>query len=164
MTTSPLDSAPEALGPALRLPAEVRDDPDLVALHQEWVNKLKAEAMGLPMHTVQQFLLERIATLYVMIRYRELHDPVEEPEDESLRDRRLRVESAMAREKESHATWLALVREWNKVLATGNEQLRDAVLAEAEKIALDAVALVEDTTVRQTLRRHFKERFAAIGY
>lgn len=132
---------------AIRLPAEVAADPRYVALYQEWLEKLRAEAVGIPMHTVQQFLLERIASGYVVIRYRENEDTWATP--------------TMARGANAH--WLDLVKEWNKVLAANQELQRDAVARAAEQAALDSLSMIEDPELRGRLRQHFKERFSAIG-
>lgn len=136
---------------AFRLPALVADDPELAALHTEYVNALRAESAGLPMHTVQQFLLERIATMYTVIRYREIN-----PGDDVAWTARF--------SKDYTDQWLGMVKEWNKVLSSGHEALRAQVLQESEQIALESLALVEDPETRQKLRRHFKERYAALGY
>ena len=147
-TDNPLDNADE-LSVIFRLPADVvENEPELAELHLEWIDRLRSESRGIPMHTVQEFILERIATKYVMLRYRELHGGW------------VGVNS----EKDAHSQWLDLVKEWNKVLAAGHEQLRDAVLQQAEQISREALELIEDDETRRTLRRHFKERFASIGY
>lgn len=148
---------------AFRLPAALADDPELVEMHREWVNKLRAESAGLPMHTVQEFLLERIATGYVMLRHREIHTPDLLEVDDPVVRTRLRV-TAERNDKDATDQWLSMVKEWNKVLSSGHEQLREQVLRESEQIALDALSLVEDKDTRQKLRLHFKERYAAIGY
>ncbi len=150
MTDSPLDSASEqGIERAFRLPDYIEEDDDLRALYEDMVRRLRAESMGIPMHTAQELLLERIATKYVIIRYRETHGW---------------VGLGVNAEKEANQQWLEMLKEWNRVLAAGHEQLRDAILREAENIALDAVSLLGDPDDRQKIRRHFKERFAALGY
>lgn len=150
MTDSPLDAAPaDGLERAFRLPEHIAADEDLSALYTEMVSRLRSESLGIPMHTAQEILLERIATKYVLIKYRE-----------QVGWAGLGVNG----EKDANQQWLEMVKEWNRVLAQGHEQLREAVLSQAEKIALDAISLLEDPDDRQKLRRHFKERFAAIGY
>lgn len=150
MSDSPLDAAPaDALDRAFRLPTHIAEDEDLRVLYQEMVSRLRAESLGLPMHTAQEILIERIATKYVQIKYREEHGW---------------AGMGVNGEKDANAQWLDLLKEWNRVLAAGHEQLRDALLKQAEQIAIEAVNLVDDSDTRQTLRRHFKEKFAAIGY
>lgn len=148
MTDSPLDAEPDdRLERAFRPPQYIAEDEELNALYEEMVGRLRAEALGIPMHTMQQFLIERIATKYVIIRYREEHGWV-----------------GINTEKEFNQQWLELLKEWNRVLQSSQEQMRDALLREAEKISVDAVNLVPDPETRQALRRHFKERYAALGH
>lgn len=127
----------------------VAETPHLVELYSEIVTRLRNESRGIPMHTAQEILLERIATKYIFIKYRE-----------STGWAGLGVNA----EKEANQQWLDMLKEWNRVLSQGHEQLRDAILRESEQIAIEAVNLVDDAETRQRLRRHFKERFAAIGH
>ena len=143
----PEDEAPE-LGVAFQLPADVLAKPELAELYLTSVRKLQAESRGIPMHTVQEFLLERIATKYVMLRYHEIYGGWR----------------GVNSEKDATAQWLDMVKEWNKVLATGHEQLRAAFLDEFTSIAMKGVELIEDKPTRQMLLLHFKEQFAAAGY
>lgn len=136
---------------SFRLPAHIASNPELVNLHRQWIADLRAESSGLPMHTVQSFLLERIATMYVVMRH------------EELADRTDRSEWTPRLFKEYTDQWLNMVKEWNKVLSSGHEQLREQVLRESEKIATEALALIEDDETRRRVRLHFKERYAAIG-
>lgn len=140
------DSLPP-LSPAFRLPPEIEADRDLALLYREWLDRLGAEAMGLPMHQVQEFLLERIASRYVIIKFRELHGSW------------VGVNS----EAEANKQWLELVKEWNKVLASGQQELRNAVLKQAQEIALEGIQLIEDSEERKKVRLFYKEKFAAIG-
>ena len=149
MTTAPIPEETPPQRDVFRLPAYVVEAaPELVALHREWIERLSSESRGIPMHTVQEFLLERIATKYALIKFHEI-----------VNDWR-----GVRSEQDANAQWLDLVKEWNRVLAAGHEQLRDSVLREAEEISRDAIAMVEDEETRRRLRLHFKERFAALGY
>lgn len=145
---SPEGNLPD-LGPAFRLPEAVAADPDLVELYVQTVNRMRQESRGIPMHTVQEFLLERIATQYVLIRYREIHNDW--------------VGLGVTASRDANQQWLDLVKEWNKVLASGHEKLRDAVLQEVQQAVLDGIALVRAEEDRKALRLHFQERFAAMA-
>lgn len=148
MTTEQQDTtaSSDGLERAFRPPTYISDDPELFALYEEMVRRLRSESMGIPMHTMQEFLIERIATRYVIIRYREEHGWL-----------------GINTEKEFNQQWLELVKEWNRVLAAGHEKLRDAVLRESEEIALAGINLIRDPEDRQRVRLHFKERFARAG-
>lgn len=146
MTSTP-DGPPE-LGTAFELPEYLAADPALVAMYHKAIRDLMAEARGLPMHTVQEFLLERIATKYVIMKFRERNNNW----------------LGINTEKDFNAQWLDLVKEWNRVLAAGQDKLRDAVLKEAEGISLGSLQLIEDDELRKKLRIYYKEKYAAIGF
>lgn len=120
----------------------------MVSMYHRWIRALTAEARGLPMHTVQEFLLERIATKYVIMKYRERNN-------EWL---------GVRTENDFTAQWLDLVKEWNKVLSSGQDKLRDAVLEEVQGIALESLQMIRDEDDRKRVRLHYKERFAALGH
>jgi len=153
VTSLPPEEGVPELGPAFRLPAYIMDKPELVRIFEESVRKLQAESRGMPMHTVQEFLLERIATKYVLLKYREMYGA-------EANGHYIGVNA----EKDANTHWLDLVKEWDKVLASGQEQMREAFITEFTSIALRGVELVEDKNTRQMLTRHFKEQFAAAGY
>lgn len=137
------------LGDEFRLPDSLVDEyPELLRLYAGYIESLRSEAMGLTMHTVQTFLLERIATMYVIMRWHDLTN----------------AWVGRFSHKEFMSTWMDLVKEWNKTLSSGQAELRSTVLRQAEEITFEALSMVEDETTRQNLRRHFKERFAALGY
>ena len=149
MTSTPDDgTAPEDLGPQFRLPDYLQEDAGLVTLYHDAIKALQAESRGLPMHTVQEFLLERIATKYVIMKYRE----------------RTYTWAGVNSEKDFGAQWLDLVKEWNRVLSSGQDKLRDAVLADAERITLEGLQLIEDDETRKKLLLFYKEKYAALGY
>lgn len=150
MDTSPLDGPPaDGLDRAFRLPERIADDESLSELYDEIVKRLRTEALGIPMTTMQQLLIERLATKYVLIRY-----------NESINWAGM---SATA-EKDMNAQWADLLKEWNRLLASGQEKMRDALLSQVSIIAQDAVKLVTDKDTRQALRRHFSEHFSNLGY
>lgn len=148
MSTDPLDAPPaDELDRAYRLPDYIAEDTELSDLYDTLVQRLRAEALGIPMTTAQYLLIERIATKYVIIRYREQTGWL-----------------GVNAEKETNQQWLDLLKEWNRVLTTSQEQMRNALLEQVQKIAVDSVSLIKDREDRQNVRRHFQEKFAAIGY
>lgn len=146
MTDSPIDDVPE-LGPQFELPADIAADLAMVNLYHESIRKLIAESRGLPMHTVQEFLLERIATKYVIMKWRERHN----------------TWVGINTEKDFASGWLDLVKEWDRVLASGQQQLRDSIMAEVEGIIVGGIEQVPDDDTRKVLRLYFKEKFARLG-
>lgn len=143
---SPLDGPPQdELAHAFRLPASIEADPEMVELHGEIVRRLRREASGISMNTVQQLLLERIATQYVATKVREQAGTL------SLRDM-----------KEQNTVWLSMTQEFNRLLMASEDKLRDALMAEMQEIVIGSLDLVADKETRQTLRRHLAEQFASI--
>lgn len=147
MTDSPLDGAPlDGLAPAFRLPPHIAENEEYVALHAEIVTRLRREAAGLPMNTVQQLLLERIAANYVTIKWKED-----------------RAEFVRANEQKDYNTfWLSMTVEFNKQMRESDDKLRQAMLAEVMKVTQDAMEIIPDKTVRQAVRRKLSEDFAHI--
>lgn len=147
MTNSPLDAAPaDGLERAFHLPEDVGQDADLVALYNEMVLRLRREASGLPMNTIQQLLIERIASFYVQIKFKENTGSF-----------------TMNQQKEFNAYWLQLTAEFNRLLAASDTKLRDAMVLEIEKFVVEATDQITDTENRQQVRRSMSEGFAAMG-
>lgn len=147
MSNSPLDAPPaDGLQRAFRLPRHISSDTELSALYDEMVLRLRREAQGLPMNTLQQILIERIAGLYVQIKFKE--------ENQAF---------STNQQKEFNTYWLDLTKEFNRLLQASDVQLRENMLNEIEKVFLGAVDLIEDDGNRRNVRRQVQEGLAAIG-
>jgi len=148
MSDPSVDARPvEDLDVTFALPEYIRDgEPGLGDLFDRMIEQLQAEAFGIPMHTMQSMLIERIALTYVLIRFREIHGW-----------------TGTNAEKDTNARWMDMVKEWNRLLAGGHEQLRAQLLDQMEKIAKEAVNLIPDKETRNLVRNHFQEQFAALG-
>lgn len=145
MADSPIDEPLDELASAFTLPEHLAEDPALVALYDEIVRRLRREAAGLPMKTAHTLLIERIATFYVTIRYKENHD-----------------DFRGYQQKEFNAYWLSLTQEFNKVLQANDEKLREAMLLEIQNIVSDTMKLITDPADRQNVRRKLSEEFAKL--
>lgn len=144
--TSPLDEAPpDDLARAFRLPEWVTEDQSLVDLYQAIVRRLRTEAAGMPMNTVQQLLLERIAFNYLVLKHKEEHNGFTTP----------------TQQKDFTQWWLAMTQEFNKLLMANQDRMREAMLAQVQDIVSGVIATVEDDETRRALRRQLSERFAA---
>lgn len=143
--TSPLDGPPvDGLDRAFQLPEGM--DGELGALHQEIVLRLRREAAGIPMNTVQQLLMERIATSYVQAKQREEQGVL------TLRDI-----------KDQNAAWLSMTQEFNKLLQASQDKLREALFSEIQKVMQSALdETVTDPEIMKNLRRRLAEGFANI--
>lgn len=148
MTVSdPLDaSPPDDLAEAFRLPEEILNDEALVTLHTNIVARLRREASGMPMNTVQQLLLERIAMNYVVLKSKERTGGFSTP----------------AQQKDFNTFWLSMTQEFNKLLMANEDKRREAMLMEIQGIVVQATELVMDKEQRQNVRRFLQEQFAAI--
>lgn len=143
MAESPIDEPLDELAEAFTLPDYISEDATLVSLYEEIVRRLRREAAGLPMKTAHTLLIERIATFYVTIRYKENNDGFRGYQ-----------------QKEFNAYWLSLTQEFNKVLQANDEKLREAMLIEIQTIVSDTLKMITDPTDRQNVRRKLSEEFA----
>lgn len=145
---SPLDAAPpDGFARAFRVPPQIAADEELAALYDNIIASLRREALGLPMNTVQIITLERIASQYVLMKWREENGMFAKAEDN----------------RAANAQWLAATAEFNKQLQANRDQMRDALLASIQKIVVETIDLVEDPEVRRLLKRTASERFAELG-
>lgn len=69
--TDRINNAPAFLETAFELPESAVPDLNFRMLHTALVQKLLEEAKNVPMQTAQYMLIERIATKYIYIKYRE---------------------------------------------------------------------------------------------
>ena len=146
-SADPLDSAPpDDLAEAFRLPDDVLEDEGLVTLHTNLVARLRREAAGMPMNTVQQLLLERIAMNYVVLKQKERSGGFTTP----------------AQQKDYNTFWLSMTTEFNKLLMANEDKRREAMLMEINSIVIQATELVTSKEDRQNMRRFLQEQFAAI--
>lgn len=146
MADSPLDAEPlDELAQAFSLPEYIAEDPTLAAVYEEIVRRLRREASGLPMKTAHMLLIERMASFYVQIRWKENHN-----------------EFRGYQQKEYNTYWLSLTQEFNKVLQANDEKLREAMLLEVQTIVGEAISLISDPTDRQNVRRKLAEDFASL--
>ncbi len=142
------DAAPSpGLERAFRLPAMIREDPELVALYEEAVERLEAEAKGIPMNTVQRLLMERLATFYVTIKYREDTDSW----------------AGASQQKDFNTYWLSLTSEFNTILQKNDDSLRQAMLLEIQTVVMESVKLIKDSDDRRSVMRSLSENLAEIG-
>lgn len=139
----------DSLAAAFELPTFVTEHPALVQLHRAICNRLRKEAEGIPMDTIQELLLERIAFNYIVMKARERGV--------------LNMGSERA-QKDFQTFWLAMTNQFSKNLqkATAAED-RERTLKEVRDIVLDTLAKVEDQTTKAKLMGDFANAFAQAG-
>jgi hypothetical protein len=136
---------------AYQLPAYiVADRPELQEVHTELVRRLRADASHAPMGTVLELLLERIATNYIIIRWRE-SAPLGAGAFEH---------STAA--KEYNAFWLAMVKEFSAQVKATDADYRDALLQQVNGAISSALAGMHED-VAAPLRERFAEAFDRAG-
>jgi len=146
--SNPLDGAPaDDLERAFRSPGLIETDPEYVTLYRNVVARLRTEAAGLPMGTVQTLLLERIASSYVIMKFREDHALM-----------------TPTQSKEANQQWLAATAQFNTMLAAHEDKLREAMMLDLQGVVNEAIQTIEDDETRRTIKRTLAEGFAAKGY
>lgn len=127
-----------ALDDAFHLPENI-EDPRLRGLYEVLVARMRREAIDLPMNTVQQLLIERIAYNYIVLRDFEAGG---------------RFSTANA-QKDFNTFWLSMTQEFNRMLTkaeamTGSE--RKALLKQIQQLILTTVdKSVSDPKTRSNL-------------
>lgn len=128
------------LDAAFTLP-DVVEDERLRGLYEVLVHRMRKEAEPLPMNTVQQLLIERIAYNYIVMRSRESGE--------------LGGFTSASVQKDFNTFWLSMTQEFNRMLAktetlSGNE--RKSLLREIQQLILQTVnASVSDPQTRGAL-------------
>lgn len=146
-TASPLDGPPvDGLQAAFTLPRIVAEDETLASLYDTMVARLRREAQGIPMNTVQQLLIERIASFYVQIKHKENTGTF-----------------TMNQQKEFNSYWLSLTQEFNRLLQASDDKLREALLTDIQRIVSEALEVITDPEERRTVRRQLAGGFAEIN-
>ncbi len=128
------------LDAAFELP-EVVEDPRLRGLYEVLVHRMRTEAKDMPMNTVQQLLIERIAFNYIVLRSKERGE--------------LGGFATAAVQKDYNTFWLSMTAEFNKLLGKSealNGAERKKLLQEIQKTILQTVnASVTDPQTRSAL-------------
>ncbi len=145
---TPLDS----LDHAFTLSEGVCSDPEMRDLYEILVTRMRREAQYLPMNTVQQLLIERIAHNYIVLRMRE-REPIGTPNG---------FESART-QKDFNTFWLSMTHEFNGMIQRADKGNRDAILGEVRDLVLQTLSKVKDASTRRELMLSFSEAFDQAG-
>ncbi len=146
MTARPHDLA--ALDGAFVLPEAVTDQ-NLRLLYEVLVARMREEARHLPMNTVQQLLIERIAYNYVVMRAKENGD--------------MGGFGSTSVQKDFNTFWLTMTAEFNRMLGKTGEPLaaseRKALLRDMQQIIMNTIATVADPKTRGELLERLADAF-----
>jgi len=141
----------EELDGAFELP-DVVDDPKLRALYEVIVHNMRAEAAHLPMNTVQQLLIERIAFNYVVLKSKERGE--------------LGGFQHSGVQKDYNTFWLTMTAEFNRLLGKAEPMKgadRKALMKEMQQIIVSTVSTVADPRVRSDLLEKLATAFDKAG-
>lgn len=136
---------------AFELPEHITDL-RLRSLYEVLVHRMRAEAKNLPMNTVQQLLIERIAYNYIVLRAKEAGE--------------LGGFAHANVQKDFNAFWLSMTQEFNRLLGkteamSGNE--KKALLREIQQIIVHTVsASVGDPKTRSDILVNMAAAFETV--
>lgn len=126
-------------------------DPEMRAGYEILVANMQSEAQHLPMNTMQQLLIERIAHNYVVLRMRE-RVPINEPGG---------FQTASA-QKDFNTFWLDMTKEFNKQVARMPKGERDMLVETLAGVVNRVIqsANLEDevvASIKRQLRAELRE-------
>lgn len=142
------DIVPDQLAGIFSLPENTPQD--YIQFYQEIVDRMRAEASGFPMNTVQILLIERIAYNYVVLR---------------MKENGFMAPFARANEQKDFNTfWLTMTQEFNRVLSSGQDKVREKLFKDIVDVIKKVVrTTVEDPILRDRLLKEFSDEFKVIG-
>lgn len=143
----PLDS----LDLAFRLPDNI-EDANLRQLYEILVVRMRRESAHLPMNTVQQLLIERIAYNYIVMRWKEMQ-PV--GNDGGFQH--------ATQQKEYNTFWLSMTQEFNKQLRATDADYRAQVLKAMASVVADVLKEIEDPMLQAKMRMRIADNLAREG-
>lgn len=140
-----------SLDGAFYLPDHI-EDTNLRELYEVLVIRMRREASGLPMNTVQQLMIERIAYNYVVMREKERGA--------------LGGFGTTTMQKDFNTFWLSMTQEFNRMLVkseTLNIHERKALLREVQQLILRSVnEAVSDPRQRSNLLTSMASAFEKV--
>lgn len=147
--TNPIMNAPAFLETAFELPETAVPDLNFRMLHTALVQKLLEEAKNVPMQTAQYVLIERIATTYIYIKYREASG------FENL--------NPLVQDKQN-VYLLSLLAQFQKMLAKATAQEdRDNTLREVRDIIIKVFRASDNDPAKKAAFEELIQEFKKVG-
>lgn len=143
-----MTSKPEDIEGIDELPYALQQNPRWAAERNRILRSLEKDAEGLPMTTSQRLLMERMSTSYAVTRMSEASADY----TPSIAERRALDDQ-----------WLKMTSEFNKQLTVGEDKRRSAMIDTILTIIKDAVSMIEDTRIREDLRKRLEIGFSDAG-
>lgn len=131
-----------------KLPAELDGDLYWTRLRTDTLNSLKKDVEGLPLTTVHNMLMERMATFYTIMRKRETEDG---------------SKLSFAEIRANQQQWLAMTTEFYKQIKDGEDKRLNTFKLKVQKIIVNILTLVEDDQLREDLRKRLQRDFSDAG-
>ena len=135
-------------------PVEIRESPEWVERFNALVRSLRRDSSGLPLDMAQTMLIERIASTYIRLLWFQATGGMSDAQLDKLNE-----------------MYLKFVTQFQKILQSSDEALRQDLLKKSMDICQGAVDKFDDPSakllgseVRQVLRQHFNSEFAAMGW
>lgn len=139
------------LDAAFELPEWITDEKFQV-LYEHIIHRMRNEAKGVPMSTVQQLLIERIATNYIIMKMRE---------GKSAEAGGFTSAAAL---KDFNTWWLASTQEFNKILKVQTpESVKRAVFEDVKNVIMATLESVVDKKLKEALMQKFLAEISAAG-
>jgi hypothetical protein len=125
------------------------DDPQLCNAYEIIVARLRREIEHVPLNTLQQLRIERIAFNYITLKFRESRAASEFAFAEQLKD--------------WNTYWAAITREFDAVLKAWKPREQDAIMSVVKAAVAEIIATVPDTSIRNELVSRFTSTFQRAG-
>jgi hypothetical protein len=136
----------EDLDDIFTLPDYIEDD-TLRTAYEVIVNRLRREARHVPMTTIQQLLIERIAVNYIVLRHNENEQEF----------------AHTTAQKDFNSFWLSMTHEFNSLVKITDADYREQLLKQVGKVIRDS--LIEDYPEQAAgIQERLKDEFARQGY
>lgn len=134
----------DRLSDLFTLPAPYNQNEVVVRWYHEIISRMQRESAGLPMQVNQIQLLERIAFLYAVMRWREISQ-----ESVSIRE-----------QKELNTEWRAMLDTFNRSIEKHKDQILRDTITTIENIIKEIFEGIEDPNLKRQLNRELIEKFA----
>jgi hypothetical protein len=141
----------DSLDLAFTLPDNIAD-PNLRQLYEILVVRMRRESAHLPMNTVQQLLIERIAYNYIVMRSKEA---ARSPQQGGFQH--------ATQQKEYNTFWLSMTQEFNKQLKTVDSDFRAQIMKAMAAAVADVLRDIDDPILQSRLRMRIADALEREG-
>lgn len=144
MESVSLPQPPEELDDSLDLAYTLPDnitDFRLRRLYKILIDRMRRESAHLPMNTVQQLLIERIAYNYIVMRFKEAANTIEEG-----------AFAHATQQKEYNTFWLSMTQEFNKQIRSTDAETKSQLMRVMVEVVANVLREIDDPQLQSRLR------------